>query len=323
MKSHTHNQQALKQAAEWFVLLASGEASKDDHCRWHAWRRAHPGNESAWQRAAATANRFASLPRDLAPASLAALQSAGPPQSGHRRKHIMQCAALLGSCLLGWRGYRQSDWSADAVTAVGEQRNLQLADGSKLRLDTDSALDIAFSEKFRLLRLRRGQVMVETAPDPQPDHRPFIVETADGRILALGTRFTVRQEAEATRVNVLEARVALQANDAATPPPLLVAGQSARFNRRGLLEQTLLQASATAWIKGQLIADEMRLDHFVAELGRYRQAPLRCAASAAGLRISGAFPLAESERALRAVAETLPIRLQQESDGGITIVSKK
>lgn len=306
----------LAQAAEWFVLLASGEASDEERRRWHAWRMAHAAHELAWQRAAGSTARFAELPPDQASAALHALSQPAGLKSPARRKGLAQLVVLLAVGLGGWQGYRGSDWSADLLTAIGEQRETALADGSRLLLDTDSAVDIEFSAKIRLIRLRRGQIMIATAPDPAASHRPFVVETAEGRVLALGTRFTVQQESGRTRVSVLEARVVLQGWDATGDSPLLGAGQSARFSRDGLLEQRPAPDADSAWTQGMLIANDLRLADLLAELARYRPEPLICDPAVAELRISGAFPLRDTDRVLAAIAHTLPVQIDRQTHAG-------
>ena len=315
-ESRQPSRQTLEQAAQWFVLLACGEASDADRRRWHAWRMAHPAHEQAWQRAEGSTARFADIPQDQASASLRTLNRTNEPNSPGRRKGLAQLAVLLATGFAGWQGYRSSDWSADIMASVGAQRETALADGSRLVLDTDSAVDIEFSAETRLIRLRRGQIMIATAPDPAARHRPFMVETAEGRVFALGTRFTVRQETGSTRVSVLEARVALHGRHTTGDDPILSAGQTARFNRDGLIEQRAAPATDAAWAQGMLIADDMRLGDLIAQLARYRPDPLACDPAAAELRISGAFPLRDTDRVLAAIANTLPIRLERRINGG-------
>jgi transmembrane sensor len=329
---------AMEQAAQWFVVLASGEASAADRERWRAWREAHPDHEQAWQRVQGSTARFAAIPQGHAAASLRALadplpglSAATAPRSRSRRKGLAQLVILLAVAAGGMHAYRLSDWSADFVTAAGEQRDTTLADGSRLLLDTGSAVDVAFSADSRVLRLRRGRILVATAPDPAPGARPFMVQTADGSVQALGTRFTVQQQPDSTLVTVLEARVALHAGataattatagfaaltPAAAAAPILSAGQAARFNRHGLIERHAAPPAGAAWVFGMLVADKMPLGELVAELARYRAAPLACDPAVAGLRISGAFPLRDIERALAAVGGTLPVRVERSVRSG-------
>ena len=154
----------LQEAARWFVLLASGEATDADHRRWQAWRAADARHETAWRRAEAVAAPFAQIPGAQAAASVAALERRNGLRASRRQalKGLGGLAGLFLAGWVGWQGWRRSDVSADVLTAVGEQRDLTLADGSRLSLDTDTAIDVAFSANERLIRLRRGRVLIAT-----------------------------------------------------------------------------------------------------------------------------------------------------------------
>lgn len=304
------------QAAHWFVLLASGEASEGDREEWQAWRQASAAHEAAWQLAESAAGRFAAVPSVLAASSVGILGDKGRP----RRYMLKQLVLLCGIGVLALGGYRaslQMDWTADAVTAVGEQRTLMLADGSRMVLDTDSAVDIDFSDTQRTIRLRRGQIMIETAPDTAPQHRDFMVETQEGRTRALGTRFTVLQENGVTHVAVLEARVAMQPARASAEVGVAAAGESVRFDRDRILRNAALRPEEASWPTGILVVNEMLLDEFAAHLARYSAMPLRCSPAVAALKISGAFPLDSAERVLEAVARTLPVRVAHNKQGAV------
>jgi len=304
---------ALDEAAHWFVLLASGEATPQDRERWQAWRTADPAHESAWQRATAATARFAAIPPGQAKASLAALDVRG--KSSGRRRALGQILGVFAVAAAGWQSWRYSDRSADALTGIGEQREIVLADGSRMLLDTNTAVDTEFSGEIRLVRLRRGRIMIATAPAPAGAYRPFFVTTAEGRVQALGTRFIMEQEPSATRVAVLESRVALQAARATGPAPILQEGEAARFDRYGRVDHLRAKPAEAAWTRGMLVTDDMDLRAVIAELARYRPEPMACDAAVAGLRISGTFPLADADRALAALAGTLPIRVERRTDG--------
>lgn len=299
----------LEQAAEWFVLLASGEAGEKDRSRWKAWLRADPAHEQAWRRAEVTAGRLADIPSDQARASMSALTRTSKLKSRGRRNALKGFVLMIAVGIAGVQGYRYSDGSADAVTAVGEQRAMTLADGSRILLDTDSAIDVEFSEDSRLIRLRRGQILIETGHRPEDGDRGLAVQTAEGRVIALGTRFTVRQEPDSTRVTVLESRVALRADRATGKPPILQAGESARFTRGGLVQRSRASQVDTGWITGMLIANDMPLRDFVAELSRYSADPIACDPAVEALRISGSFPLEDIERILGTLGNILPVRV--------------
>ncbi|WP_348775366.1 FecR domain-containing protein [Pseudomonas sp. PS01298] len=90
---------------------------------------------------------------------------------------------------------------AQQRTSIHERPPQRLDDGSQLALNADTASDIRSDSKQRSIQLYRGEMLVNTAQDPT--QRPFIVQTGEGRVRALGTRFSVRHLIEQTRVGVL------------------------------------------------------------------------------------------------------------------------
>lgn len=102
-------------------------------------------------------------------------------------------------------------WLADQRTATGEQRTVRLADNTLIQLNTHSAIDVRFDATQRRVILQDGEIFIETGSHEDP--RPFIVETRDGRMRALGTRFLVRREDEGTLLGVLESAVAAHAQN--------------------------------------------------------------------------------------------------------------
>ena len=71
-----------------------------------------------------------------------------------------------------------------------------------------------------------------------------------------------------------------------------------------------------------LVANEQRLDHFLAELGRYRTGWLRCDPAIAGLRISGAFALNDTDQALQALTTSLPVRIEETTRYWVTVLPR-
>lgn len=89
---------------------------------------------------------------------------------------------------------------------------------------------MSFNSAQRLIRLRAGEILIQTGK--LGDQRPFFVETRDGRIQALGTRFSIRQLSDSTRVGVLEDRVSVQPTDSSSGAQILKAGEGADFDSR-------------------------------------------------------------------------------------------
>jgi len=168
-----------------------------------------------------------------------------------------------------------------------------------------SALDVRFDRGQRLLHLRFGEVLIETAKDP---NRPFLVETEQGRLRALGTRFSVLQDGESTVLNVFEGRVEVR-TAASQQERIIEAGQQVAFTRDGFNLNSPASATREAWSRGVLLADNLPLGQLVAELNRYRPGHLGCDPAVAQLPVMGSFPLKDSDHALRLLQAALPIQV--------------
>ncbi|WP_370444249.1 FecR domain-containing protein [Candidatus Burkholderia verschuerenii] len=112
---------------------------------------------------------------------------------------------------------------------MGERRTITLADGTELMLDTDSAVDIRYTPSERRIRLVQGAIMIKTGHADTASRR-FFVDTTHGVLEALGTRFSVRQDAANTRLDVFEGAVRVEPADAPQRAIVLHAGERVRFD---------------------------------------------------------------------------------------------
>jgi len=299
----------LQQAAEWWALLASNEAGASDHAKWQRWLDADPAHAAAWQRVQVISEQFQRLPGAPAHAAL----SAGGTQ-GRRAFAAMLVAAVGGLALWQWRsGEEPASINALANSAygsvVGGVRQLLLADGSSLHLDTDSEVELAYSATERRIILRRGRIYVSSAHDPQTPPRPLLVQTRQGSLRALGTRFEVRQLDGQTHLSVEQGAVEI------TPlrgrVKVLAAGKGARFDAAGIDAPDQVGAAAPAWTRKMLLADNMRLDAFLAELSRYRHGYVACGPEVAALRLVGAYPLDDQDAIFAMLEASLPVQVRR------------
>ncbi|PRN01836.1 hypothetical protein A0O30_26085 [Pseudomonas sp. LLC-1] len=309
---------ALEQAVQWYTLLQSGAASPQDHLGWHHWLQQGAANLWAWQQIERLQQRLQSVPAAVAGRTL---DLAGQAKHNTRRSVLKGVALMLGGSSLGWLGVDQLEngvWLADHHTAVGQRLPVALADGGQLMLNTDSAADVRYDAQQRLVNLRHGEVMVTTASDPAG--RPFFVQTVHGRVQALGTRFSVRLLKRQTQVCVFEHQVRIAPDHG--QPLLLQPGQRCRFSAAFADSAQSLDASQDAWTQGLLVANEQLLAELVAELGRYRRGWLRCDPAVAGLRVSGTFPVDDTDKALRAITSVLPIDIVHRTRYWVTVSAR-
>ncbi|KJK14954.1 FecR domain-containing protein [Pseudomonas sp. 2(2015)] len=290
----------LAQAVDWYVRLHESTVSEATRSQWQAWLAADPQHAAAWKRIEQLQQRLTQAPSALASSTLERARHG-------RRATLKTFALLLGAGVLGWQGYQASPWRADYATRVGQRRSLSLADGSRLVLDTDTRVDVRFDQQQRLIILRQGEILVETAKDA----RPLSVQSDQGRILALGTRFTVRQGDGVTRVSVEAHAVEVRPRLATAQAVRVDAGHTLSFaaDRVGPVQRAPAQASA--WTRGLLVAIDWRLQDLLAELSRYRHGYLGCAADVADLRLSGTFLLDDSEAVLANLEASLPVQLRR------------
>ena len=294
----------LDAAIAWQLSLDS--SSRQDREAFAQWHAADEEHARAWQQLGMLDQRFNVA---SGPARAVLLQS----RVGIRRRlrkvgsGLASLVVVVGLALFAGDRYLPLDyWLADQRTATGEQRTLRLADGTLINLNTHSALDVRFDDKQRRIVLQEGEILVETGHN---DPRPFIVETREGSMRALGTRFLVRLEDQGTRLSVLKSAVAAhpQATD---EEQILREGQQVLMRREGLGPTLALKPGADAWTRGMLVVDNARREDLVQELGRYRRGYLGVEPQVADLRITGSFPLHDTDLALTALLPTLPVQVE-------------
>jgi len=294
------NKTAL-QAAEWFFRLQEPNASQADHLACQTWRAADPTHEMAWQRAVAVSHKMSGLPGSLAYATLQHGQQAG------RRRAIKTLAILLSSGAIGWQGWQSEParmLRAEYRTRTGEQKNIQLADGTDIYLNTATGLNTEFDQSQRLIALEGGEVLVKTGHH-DPLQRPLLMATRYGRLRPLGTRFIVRQRANDMSLAVLEGAVEIMTSNGQRH--VLNAGWQTHFDHDVIAAPVTVNRHQDAWTRGILHVREMRLADFTAELARYRNGIVRCAPGVADLKISGVFQLHNTDEVIASLPTILPV----------------
>ncbi|MBV7514754.1 FecR domain-containing protein [Pseudomonas sp. PDM25] len=308
--------QVLDAAIAWQLSLDSGNpVEREEFAKWHA---AHEEHARAWRQLGMLDQRFSVA---SGPARTALLQSRESIRRRVRKlgSGVASIVAVIGLALFAGDRYLPIDyWLADQRTATGEQRTLRLTDGTLINLNTHSAVDVRFDEKQRLIILQEGEILVETG---HGDARPFIVETREGSMRALGTRFLVKREEEGTRLSVLKSAVAANPG-ASAEEQILREGQQVLMRSNGLGPIVALTLGADAWTRGMLVVDNTRLEDLVQELGRYRRGYLGVAPEIADLRITGSFPLHDTDLALSALLPTLPVQIEQHTPWWVTVAAK-
>jgi ferric-dicitrate binding protein FerR (iron transport regulator) len=302
---------SLEQAANWYVQLHDEQLAEPERLRWQAWLAQSPEHQAAWRYVERVGQRFAPLQNESEAVSQALRNSARTSIS--RRQSLKGLLILAATGLAGWAVGRNTPLldsverlSADLSTGTGETREATLSDGSRIWLNALSALNVRFDARQRLLQLRAGEVLIDTAKDLG---RAFWVETEQGRMRALGTRFSVRQNDRNTVLNVYEG--AVEATNHQGVSQVVQAGQQQVFSAGRFHAPNNANPSREAWRRGVLLADNLPLGELIEELSRYRPGHLHCDPAVANLPVMGSFPLKDTDQALRLLEAALPIRVDK------------
>ena len=301
------NPSILAEAAEWFAILGSGQISKSETELWLAWLASHPDHRAAWSRVEYFTHKFHNIPTHAASAAL------NSPNL-YRRRTLKAFVVFGAISLSSWELWREGflqELTSDYHTGVGSTRNITLSDGSKIILDTNSSFNADFTPELRRLHLVSGEIYIETAPDSSGFHRQFVVDCHEGRVRALGTRFSVRQQQGSTQVTVFGDAVEIQPDKLGSTKLTLHAGQTTCFTKEGIETVHTINADRPPWTLGILPADNLPLSEFLLQLNRYRHGYITCAPEIADMRIVGSFPLNDIDRILATLEETLPVKISK------------
>ena len=262
-------------ALDWQVLLHAGNATAADRARYQRWcqlSRAH----------AEAAAEAEALWRDLGHTSTAKAR----PAPARLWRRLSAIAASLVLCMAGYAAWQQVPaWRADYHTAVGQRYSLTLADGSRVTLNSASALSVVYSEHERKVVLEAGEALFETVADP----RPFVVQAAGAPVTGNAAVFSVRRQPGGDQVLLAEGQAQ-------------VAGQA--------LQPAPDAGTRTAWQRGKLIFNGKPLGQVLAELERYQHGRIVIPDhQLAALEVSGVFDLDDPHALLRTLEQRYGLKV--------------
>lgn len=250
-------------------------------------------------------------------ASREALLAEGKAMTARRRKAGKAAkASLLSLLVAGSLWWLDPAWHTEQVrVAVGAQRELVLADGSQVLLDSGSRLQIERHLRSRQLELLEGQARFTVVHADAP----FIVHSQGVRVRDIGTVFDVRSDVRGVRVGVLEGAVEVGIGHGAVQP--LRAGQQLLAAAGELGEvQAVASGAIEAWRSSVLRFDGTPLRDAIVDLQRYSEVPLRLADErTGGLRLSGEFDSRQVRALLEQLPAVLPVAVVRAADGGLVI----
>lgn len=246
------------------------------------------------------------------------------PRSDHRSvwPHRLAAAAfslmLAASVLAGWHWLAPVE-QATYLSALGDLREVPLSDGSRATLSSDTQMAVRLSRAHRSIDLQRGEAFFDVAKDPG---RPFEVDAGMRRVVAVGTRFSVRRDGPDLRVVVTEGTVRLEtqrgADGHAQPTTLLPAGSIAIATRDGVVVRAGSVADAERlmdWRSGYLAFRDTSLAEAAAEFNRYNPRKIVIGDAAVGaLRVGGNFRWSNTDAFVRLLEQGFPVRAERRAE---------
>lgn len=237
---------------------------------------------------------------------------------GWLKTGLLAACLLLGVPLgLGLHRYIAVQ-SAAYSTPMGGTQTVSLDDGSQAILSSDSRVAAAMSRSERHVDLQQGEAFFEVAKDVQ---RPFVVAVGDRRVIAVGTRFSVRRNVDGLRVVVTEGIVRLETG---TDMPAqqrvmrLPAGSVVLVGKSGVSVQSIPVDKAEeylSWRNGFVVFRDTSLADAVAEFNRYSAQKLVVGdAQTAAIRVGGHFRLSNTEAFVRLLEQGFSIHAERQGD---------
>ncbi|MCX5464179.1 FecR family protein [Alcaligenes parafaecalis] len=319
--SHLPREQAL----EWFSREQLGTLSVQEKQERDAWLASNPAHEREYRSLQQVWQVADHLPMDEMREIMTRPAQETPRFT--RRRWLIGTGATVATVAAGaW--ISRPMWAETPVftqrllTARGGRQQFDLPDGSRLDLNTDTELNIAFYESRRSVELLRGEALFAVHSDKS---RPFSVEAGEAHVLVTGTQFNVRREADKVTVAVREGSVQLS-----TGPwwrrerASLTAGQVSSAVQSSLtpLSQERVEA-ITAWQQGRIVFRDVPLATVASELSRYLDQPLRVLdPQIAKLRISGTLSIEEPAAALDILPDIAPVLVARQADGSALLMAR-
>jgi transmembrane sensor len=319
---------AIEAASRWDARLRAHDCSAQERAQFQDWLNQSPEN----------ARQFSLLQRGLE--ALQAASTTHPSLRAMRdraaymrskartRARLWTAAAVLAAVVIGGTAVavqRRDPPPVEAPriasvfqTAVGERSTVQLQDGSEISLDTRSKVEVLYASNRRDIEIEEGRAYFRVARDST---RPFTVNAAGSEIVALGTQFDVRLDADYLYVTLIEGSVEVRPHRIATDAPIsrrLAPGDRLTLHRTdGTVEVERVDIEkVVSWKEGRILFENAPLDEVVAEINRYSTSKIVVEdAKLAQLRVNGMFYTDQPDHFLHALTQYLPIRVRIDRTG--------
>jgi len=322
-----------EEAARWTWRLDDEAFTAADQQAFDAWLRQDARHRRVFEETSKVWSALDGLAEAKRGEKIAAFASPPPlARVGLARWWMSAAAAVLVLVAAGFWWLRQGNEIQTLATAVGQQRNVTLVDGSIVTLNTNTIIETDLSRSLRQIYLRKGEAHFQVAHDRS---RPFLVHAGDAVVRAVGTQFEVRLRPDQhVDVTVNEGRVEVQANPPFDAPRAsgaasqsatraLAAGEQLSTATTGYAVQRVTPeqlSSEMAWREGAIIFDGRPLAQAIVEIERYTDARIVVTdPGVAALRVGGRFRTDDVQGFFQGLEAALPVSVRRTPDGVVYI----
>lgn len=296
-------------AAYWVARMDAADWTDDAERQLQAWLAGDARRRGALLQAQAA---WLSLDR-------VTRQSLGPDHHLDRRVVLALGGSAVAAALVGGIGLLGRD--QNYTTQIGEIRRVPLRDGSVATINTASDVEIAFADRRREVRLKRGEAWFQVAKDPA---RPFVVEAGAAFVQAVGTAFSVRRGEAGSEVLVTEGVVEIWATKGSGERVRIEAGQRGFVgNDLSVLRHDGKIATIDqklAWRDGTIALVGERLEDAASEFNRYNRRRIVLIDPALNdEQFDGVFGTNDPEGFVRAVKESLHVPVSLDDPAEIRV----
>jgi transmembrane sensor len=314
-----------ERAAHWLARRQEPQWSSADQAKLDAWLQESTSHEVAFLRLEygwSKVDRLTVLRKPPVPRQ--EIEESRPATARSVRRPLAWLAAAAALVMSVALLYFYGDvFTRDLyATTIGGHEVVPLPDGSRIELNTDTRVRTSFSADTRSVWLERGEAYFDVARDPA---RPFVVYAGNRRVTVLGTKFSVRLDPDANRVQlaVAEGRVQFEQLRVSEPaPPMIATGGEKVIAEGASLRRESRSAEAVktdlSWRQGVLMFDHTTLAEAAEEFNRYNRKRLVVESAAAEIRIGGSFEAANVDGFVRLLHDTFGLTIA-ETDGEISI----
>ncbi len=322
-------------ARMWVERLQNGNCSEQDYAEFDRWIATDKARQLAFERARClylnvdlltSRETSTPIPRQsvtrTAPADPDS-RSARPITAFAPPIAIISLACFLLSALgvFWWLPLVKNTYT----TEIGKQRVVTLADGTKVTLDTDSQIRVAYREDERRVALQRGRAYFDVAPNPA---RAFIVVVDNGEVKAAGTAFSVHKAQQGIEVALLKGEVEVQPDTTSAPPrrtEILTSGEQLIYQSDGGVQRASIANlnERMSWFTGKLIFSSRRLADVVKEVNRYSEKTIRLASPKLhDLEIDAVFNIGDLETFVLTLQSSFDLMVMRQLNGDIELKNR-